>query len=117
MPPGAWPRAARPGADRFFQPFGDIWQLLKEAAAPAAFHPPPPEPSAAPKRLPTSSRGCAGAGDPRGAELSPGGARQGALLVQAARGWKAGSDPNRGWQNPKTPGRALGLFWGLHIPA
>lgn len=39
VPPGAWPFEARP--NRFFQPFRDIWQLLKEAAAPARLSSPP----------------------------------------------------------------------------
>lgn len=47
MPPGAWPFEARP--NRFFQPFRDIWQLLKEAAAPAGrLSSPPTFPSTSP---------------------------------------------------------------------
>lgn len=46
VPPGAWPFEARP--NRFFQPFRDIWQLLKEAAAPAGLSSPPTFPSTSP---------------------------------------------------------------------
>lgn len=117
VPPGAWPRAARPGADRFFQPFGDIWQLLKEAAAPAAFHPPPRALRCAqtpPHLLPGLRRGW---GPPGGPSWALVGRVRGPFSCRRWWGEKAGSDPNRGWQNPKTPGRAPGLFLGLHIPS
>lgn len=59
MPPGAWPFEARP--NRFFQPFRDIWQLLKEAAAPAGLLSCPPTfPSTSPRGPPGPLAGITG---------------------------------------------------------
>lgn len=115
MPPGAWPRAARPGADRFFQPFGDIWQLLKEAAAPAAFHPPPRALRSAqtpPHLLPGLRRGWG----PPGGRAEPWWGTAGGPSRASNAGVESRVRPESGLAKPQNPGEGAGVILGAAHP-